>query len=253
MKRYVLELAYIGKGFKGSQIQGDLPTIQSALNKALSILFKKDIESFGASRTDEGVNAYGNIYHIDVEKELWPSFKYQMNALLPQAISLQKVYRAKDLKFNARFDAVRRSYIYRIYKRKNPFLFERAYFYPYTLDMELLKQSADILKEYTNFETFSKRNTQVYTYNCTLFSSEWHEKEDFIQYEVSANRFLRGMVRALVGTQLKVGRKKISLEEFRNAIESRNCQLADFSVPGYGLYLANIEYPSEVLEEISFD
>lgn len=252
MRRYVLELAYVGKGFKGSQIQGELPTIQGELNKALSILFKKNIESFGASRTDEGVNAYGNIYHIDVDIDLWPSFKYQMNALLPSGISLRKIYKANNLEFNSRFDAIKRSYIYKIYNRKDPFLYERAYYYPYELNMDILKQSATILKEYTNFETFSKRNTQVYTYNCTIFSSKWVEKEDHIQYEVSANRFLRGMVRALVGTQLKVGRNKMSIEDFRKVIESKNCQLADFSVPGFGLYLENIQYPNGAFEELEF-
>src|SRR5690606_26131093 len=103
MRRYVLELAYVGKGFKGSQIQGELPTIQGELNKALSILFKKNIESFGASRTDEGVNAYGNTYHIDVDIDLWPSLKYQINAVLPRGISVRKNDKANNLLLNSRF------------------------------------------------------------------------------------------------------------------------------------------------------
>lgn len=252
MNRYFLEVAYWGTSFHGSQIQNELPTVQGALNKALSILFKRPIETFGASRTDEGVHAYGNMYHVDLEEELWPSFQYQMNAILPESMSLNKVYQAKDLMVNARFDALERSYEYRIYQEKNPFLKEAAFYFPFKLDKELLNQTAKIIKEYTDFESFSKKNSQTLTHNCHIYQSEWKEERGILSYHVTGSRFLRGMVRALVGTQLRIGRGKGGMEEFREIIESKNCQLADFSVPGHGLFLSKIVYPEGYLKEIFF-
>lgn len=252
MKRYFLEVSYQGGAFHGSQIQNDLPTVQGALNEALSILLKRPVETFGASRTDEGVHAYGNMYHIDMEEELWPNFQYQMNALLPAELALNAIYRAKNLEVNARFDALSRSYTYKIYKKKNPFLKEAAYYYPYELDFGILHDTAKVLMEYEDFESFAKRKSQTYTHICHLYQSEWKDNGDIITYHVTGSRFLRGMVRALVGTQLKIGRGKGDLASFRQIIEVKNCQLADFSVPGHGLYLGKISYPEGSLEPLYF-
>lgn len=248
IRRYFLTVSYDGTHFHGSQIQGDQPTVQLAINIALSTLLRSDIQSYGASRTDEGVHAIGNVYHFDTDTELNHNFMYRLNAILPQGIAAIAIRRTKSVEANCRFDAISRRYRYQLHFHKNPFAYERSYFFPYQIDMDILAQSAYCIKGHTNFETFAKRNAQVHTYNCTIFQSEWQVMEDGIAYIVVANRFLRGMVRALVGTQLQVARGKYDVKEFNNRILSRNCQLADFSVPGFGLYLEHIEYPADYFD-----
>lgn len=250
MQRYFLELGYEGTAFHGSQLQGELPTVQLAVNKALSTLLREPVASFGASRTDEGVHALGNYYHFDTERELHPHFQYKLNAILPPQIAVTRMFACVGEPLNARFDAIARSYRYRIYSQKDPFLLNRALFYPYRIDKAILDQTADIIKEYTDFESFSKRNTQTHTFRCTIYGSYWQINEGVLEYVVRANRFLRGMVRGLVGTQLQVARGNDSLEGFRSIIEAKDCTLADFSVAGHGLYLEHIEYPAGKLEEL---
>jgi tRNA pseudouridine38-40 synthase len=248
--RYFLEVCYDGNAFHGSQIQGEILTVQGTLNKALSTLLRRPVDTFGASRTDEGVHALSNMYHFDEEVDLHPQFRYKINALLPHSMSVENIYTSTKEEANARFDATSRRYRYRIYKKKNPFLYERALFYPFTIDREALKETAEIIKEYSNFETFSKRNTQSFTFLCTIFQSYWEEAGDELHYVVEANRFLRGMVRALVGTQLQVARGKHSIADFRKIIEAQNCTLADFSVAGHGLYLEAVNYPEGYLNRL---
>jgi tRNA pseudouridine38-40 synthase len=250
MARYFIEVAYDGTVFHGSQLQGELPTVQLAINKALSILLREEILTFGASRTDEGVHALCSYYHFDTEAELHPHFQYKLNSILPEAISVNKVFMANNPEFNARFDAVSRRYRYRIYHQKNPFLVNKALYYPLKLDRSILNESATIIKEYTDFESFSKRNTQTFTFKCTIMRSYWEEKGDELHYIVEANRFLRGMVRGLVGTQLQIARGKQTIEDFRSIIEAKDCTKAYFNVAGHGLYLENISYPEGQLTEI---
>lgn len=250
MARYFLELMYDGGAFHGSQLQGELPTVQLSVNKALGILLSDTtIETWGASRTDEGVHALCNFYHFDTEKELHPHFHYKLNAILPDAIAIKKIYLVNG-DMNARFNAVQRRYRYRIYSKKEPFLVGRACFYPLSINSDVLHLTAAILKEYTHFETFSKRRTQTKTFTCRLTESYWEQNGDELQYVVEGNRFLRGMVRGLVGTQLQVARGKYSIEDFRKIIESNDCKKADFSVPGHGLYLEKIVYPEGSLKEL---
>lgn len=246
--RYFLEVSYDGTAFHGSQLQGNLPTVQLAINQALSTLLRRPVDTFGASRTDEGVHALGNFYHFDEEKPLHPQFQYKMNALLPRTVAIRNIYTANREEANARFDAVSRRYRYRIYARKDPFLRDRALFYPFPLNRELLQESAGILMEYQDFETFSKRNTQTFTFRCQIFRSYWEEQEGELHYIVEANRFLRGMVRGLVGTQLQLARGKHTVNEFRAIIEARDCTRADFSVAGHGLYLEAVNYPEGYLQ-----
>jgi len=252
MARYFLEVMYDGTAFHGSQLQGELPTVQLAINNTLSTLFKTKIESFGASRTDEGVHALANYYHFDTEQELHKDFPYKMNAILPRGIAVENVYKATDDNFNARFDAMSRRYRYRIYASKNPFLFERALFYPFRIQTDLLNQTAEIIKEYNDFESFCKRNSQVRTYKCNILTSYWEQQGEELHYIVEANRFLRGMVRGLVATQLKVARGQCNLEEFRAIIEAKDCTKAYFNVAGHGLYLEHIAYPNDALELLKF-
>lgn len=250
MARYFLEVMYDGTAFNGSQIQGELPTVQLALNNALSTILREPVETFGASRTDESVHALGNYYHFDTNKDLWASFFYNLNSILPGTIAIKRIFRANDNELNARFAALTRSYRYRIYNSKDPFLLRRALYFPFRLDTELLQESARIIMNYDNFETFSKRNTQSKTFICKIYRSYWEEIGKELHYVVEANRFLRGMVRGLVGTQLQVGRGKMSIEKFREVIEARDCTLADFSVDGHGLYLEHVQYPEGVLTEL---
>ncbi|RYD55182.1 MAG: tRNA pseudouridine synthase A [Sphingobacteriales bacterium] len=250
MARYFLEVTYDGTAFHGSQLQGALPTVQLAVNKTLSTLFRIPIESFGSSRTDEGVHALGNFYHFDIEEPLHPSFLYKMNAIMPEAVSVKRVYQANDPELNARFDAISRQYRYRIYAHKNPFFINRALYFPFRINMDALHETAAIIKEYTNFESFSKRNTQSKTFLCTIFQSYWEQHEEQIHYIVEGNRFLRGMVRGLVGTQLQIARGKGTTADFRKIVEALDCTKADFSVAGYGLYLEKVKYPEGVLTEI---
>lgn len=247
MTRYFIEVSYNGTAFHGSQVQGALRTVQSELNKALTTILRQPVETFGASRTDEGVHATCNFYHVDLEPQLTAKMIYNLNALLPHAMCINNIYTTSKDDANARFDAVERQYRYRIYARKNPFLFERAFYYPFRIDMDTLHQTAQILTEYKDFETFSKRNTQTHTFNCTLFRSFWEQRGEELHYVVAGNRFLRGMVRGLVGTQLKLARTGFSESAFRHIIESKNCSKADFSVPGHGLYLEKITYPDALL------
>ena len=250
MARYFLEVTYNGTAFHGSQVQGETPTVQLALNNALSTLLREPIETFGASRTDEGVHALCNYYHFDTDKELLQVFFYNLNSILPGTIAVNKMFLANDPELNSRFAALTRRYRYRIYAKKDPFILERAYHYPFKLDRSLLDETAKIITEYENFETFSKRNTQSFTFICKIHQSYWEQVGKELHYVVEANRFLRGMVRGLVGTQLQVARGRMSIEDFRKAIEAKDCTLADFSVPGHGLYLENIKYPEGVLTEL---
>ncbi len=250
MARFFLEVMYDGTAFHGSQLQGDTPTVQLEINKALSTLLRKEVLSFGASRTDEGVHALGNFYHFDQEGELHPRFQYQLNAVLPVTISVSNIYKCLDNEFNARFDAISRSYRYKVYSRRNPFYVNRALYYPFKIDIELLYQTAAMIKEYRDFESFCKRNSHNFTHLCTIFESRWETNGDQLHYVVKANRFLRGMVRGLVGTQLQVARGRLSIGDFRDIIEAKDCTKADFSVPGHGLYLEEIAYPEEKLEKL---
>jgi tRNA pseudouridine38-40 synthase len=243
---------YDGTAFHGSQLQGKISTVQLSINNTLSTLLKIPVSSFGASRTDEGVHALCNFYHFDTDKNLPETFQYNMNAILPPSLAVKKIYMANDSEANARFDAISRKYRYRVYFRKNPFLLNRAFYFPLKIDRSLLKETADIIKEYTHFETFSKRNTQSRTFTCQINSSQWEETGDELNYIVEANRFLRGMVRALVGTQLQVARGKLSVKKFREVIESGDNTKADFSVEGFGLYLEEIKYPEGLLNELKF-
>lgn len=244
--RYFLDVSYDGTQFHGSQLQGNTPTVQLAVNKALATLLRQDIHTWGASRTDEGVHALHNVYHFDWDK-LPPTFLYNLNAVLPQSISAPRLWQAKDPELNARFAAISRQYRYRVYQHKNPFLYERALYYPFQMNQALLQETAKLLPQYSDFTTFAKRNAQTKTNRCRMDESRWEIHGTELHYIVRADRFLRGMVRALVGTQLKVARGKMSLSEFQEAIEGKDSSRAYFGVAGWGLYLEKITYPEEAL------
>lgn len=242
MARYFLEVAYKGTKFSGFQLQKNANTIQGEVEKALAILFQSEIKTTGASRTDAGVHACRNFLHFDTGLLPHPQLVYKLNAILPFDIAVKDFYRVKN-NTHARFSAISRSYRYVIYTKKDPFLQDFGYFFPYTIQFELLQKAADLIREYTDFTSFSKRNTQVKTFNCHILETKWEKKPGQYIFYIEANRFLRGMVRGLVGTMLRVGRKNISLDEFKAIMESKNCRRVDFSVPARGLFLLAVNYP----------
>ena len=241
MSRYFLELAYKGTAYSGFQVQDNAPTIQSEVEKALQTLFRQTFELTGSSRTDAGVHANQNFFHFDTEHDIIFKHVYNLNAILPQDIAVKAIYTVPD-SAHCRFDAIAREYKYFIYSKKNPFLTDCAWLYPYPVNINLLQQAAQILMGYRDFTSFSKRNTQVNNYQCTLQCSEWGYENELLTYKVKGNRFLRGMVRGLVGTMLKIGRGQTSIAEFKEIIESLNCTKADFSTPPQGLFLNKVIY-----------
>jgi len=247
MPRYFLELSYKGTSYSGFQSQKNANSVQAEVEKAFEILHQQPLQLTGSSRTDAGVHALQNYFHFDFEGEIHPQWQYKLNAILPPDIVLKNLVQVGD-EAHSRFDALSREYKYFIYTKKNPFLEDRAYFFPYRLDREKLQQAADILKEYSDFTSFSKRNTQVKTFTCRILESEWIEEGECLVFHVKADRFLRGMVRALTSTMLKVGRGKTSIEEFRTIIEALDCTKASFAVPARGLFLVKVEYPERLLE-----
>lgn len=241
MSRYFLELAYKGTAYSGFQSQENANTIQAEVEKAFEILQREHISMTGSSRTDTGVHALQNFFHFDYEGILHPHFAYKLNAILPDDIVIKSI-REVATEAHCRFDAISRHYNYFIYRQKDPFLKDRAYFFPYKLDKEIMQEAAAVIKGYTDFTSFSKRNTQVKTFVCTIEESNWFLQENCLVYSVKGNRFLRGMVRALTATMLKVGRGSLSLAEFKSIIEARDCTKASFAVPPHGLFLMEVGY-----------
>lgn len=242
MARYFLEVSYKGTAYSGFQIQLNARTIQSEVEKALKTYYRQLFELTGSSRTDAGVHAIQNFFHFDSEARISNDDLYHLNAILPSDIVVKGFFAVND-DAHARFDALSRTYQYHIYQKKNPFLEDRAWFYPYPVDMQQLNEAAALIKSFTNFESFAKKNTQVKTYVCSIIDSFWVPTEHGLMYQVTANRFLRGMVRALVATQLKVGRNKLSILQFKNIIEETNAANADFTAPAGGLFLMKVVYP----------
>jgi len=241
--RYFLEVSYKGTSYSGFQSQKNANTIQAEVEKAFKILLKEEIQLTGSSRTDTGVHALQNYFHFDTKSELSSQLLYNLNALLPGDIAVRNLYKVRD-EAHCRFDAITREYKYYVYQKKNPFLEGKAYYYPYTLDVELMQKAATIIKAYSDFTSFSKRNTQVKSFTCDIQESHWIIEGECFIYQVKANRFLRGMVRALVATMLKVGRNKTNPDNFRTIIESKDCTLADFSAPPEGLFLVQVAFPN---------
>ena len=240
MPRYFIEVAYKGTNYSGFQVQENANTIQAEIEKALKILHRNSIVLTGSSRTDAGVHALQNFFHFDYEEGINPQFIYKMNALLPRDIAVKNLLQMPS-SAHSRFDATSREYVYNIHCFKNPFLQATSLYFPYKLDIEIMTRASELLKQQTNFFAFSKTNTQVKNFNCRIITSEWIKKENTLTYNIEANRFLRGMVRAITATLLKIGRHKLSMPDFEKLfIEERK---AGYSVPALGLFLTKVNYP----------
>ena len=241
MARYFLEVAYRGTAYSGFQSQENANTIQQEVEQAFRTLQRNAVVLTGSSRTDAGVHAMQNFFHFDFESPLHPQFVYKINAILPSDIVVRSVKQVAD-DAHCRFDASSRVYEYFIYRSKDPFLEDRAWYFPYTLNREALQEAATLLMRYHDFTSFSKRNTQVKTFECSIMESSWRQQQDCLVYRVRANRFLRGMVRALVATMLQVGRGTLSLEDFTAVIDAKDCTRASFAAPAHGLFLVEVCY-----------
>lgn len=251
MFRYFIELAYKGTNYAGFQVQRNANTIQGEVEKAMKVYWRKEISLTGSSRTDAGVHAQQNYFQMDIDVDMpiavCEKAVYHLNAILPNDISIKKISKVAN-NHHCRFDAESRSYIYSIYQFKNPFLNETGFYYPYLLDVEKLQEAADTLKSYNDFESFAKKHNQAYTNICTLFESEWILNEhSVLHYHVRGNRFLRGMVRALVGTMLPVGRGQYSLDTFQKIIEGKDPSKANFATPAHGLCLKQVRFPASII------
>lgn len=242
MNRYFLEVSYIGTNYAGFQIQKNAISIQSEIEKAFLIILRIKITLTGSSRTDAGVHACQNFFHFDCNEAISSDIIYNINAVLPNDIAVKNLM-AVTPESHCRFDAVARLYTYHIYRFKNPFLSDRAYYYPYSMDIKRLQDVAHVLYEYKDYTAFSKRRTQVQTYECTILESSWCMRDAELIYSVKSNRFLRGMVRGLVGTMLQVGKNKMQIDQFRKIIEEKKSSLVDFSVPAKGLFLEQVIFP----------
>lgn len=245
--RYALQLSYFGSRYHGWQKQNNAHTVQAEVDKALSLLLRENIETVGCGRTDTGVHAKDYLLHFDTNHTCDDNLVYRLNKLLPEDIAIHNIRLVSDF-FHARFDASLRGYAYHIHQRKNAFLQERSWYYPMQLDVEAMNKAAAILLQHSNFQCFSKTNTQVYTFECKVTRARWVQKDAELVFEIEANRFLRNMVRAIVGTLLEVGKGILTMEGFHKIILNGTRSDAGQSVPAHGLYLCKVDY-----NEVTFD
>ncbi|RPE00160.1 tRNA pseudouridine(38-40) synthase TruA [Aureibaculum marinum] len=248
--RYFIELSYNGKKYHGWQTQPNAISVQETVVKALSTLLRIEVNLVGAGRTDAGVHALQLFAHFDVPISLDENYiTKKVNAFLPDDIVVNRIFLVND-NAHARFDAVSRSYQYRIWLGRNPFLLDTTWqLYQKQLDVNKMNQAASILLTYTNFKCFSKSKTDVRTYNCKISEAKWEQKENQLIFYITADRFLRNMVRAIVGTLIEVGTGKNTIEGFIKILNSQDRSEAGFSAPAKGLFLTEVKYPKTILKD----
>jgi tRNA pseudouridine38-40 synthase len=244
-QRYFLQLSYKGTNYHGWQIQPNAISVQEELEKALSTILREEITLVGAGRTDTGVHASFFVLHFESGNEtLNSNFVYKLNRFLPSDIAVQKIWKVKE-DMHARFSAISRTYKYYISTQKNPFKVETSFQFTQKLDVDKMNEAALVLFEFEDFTSFSRLHTDVKTNNCKIYFAEWKVEKEQLVFTIKADRFLRNMVRAIVGTLLEVGKGKLTINEFRKIIERKDRGAAGASAPAQGLFLVNIEYPGE--------
>lgn len=248
--RYFLQLSFKGTGYHGWQEQSNSPdTIQEICNKALAKVLNHPVKLTGAGRTDTGVHAETFFAHFDTPKENLIDDKnkwlHKFNSVTPFTIAFQDILKVKE-DAHARFDATSRTYRYDIYTQKNPFLYNNALFFSYPLDVDKMNKACATLKQYKEFSSFKKTNSNNKSDTCTIKNAHWEMNGDKLSFTITADRFLRNMVRAIVGTMLNVGNGKYTHKDFCNIIENKNRSGAGASVAACGLYLTAIEYPNKI-------
>lgn len=243
--RYFIEFSYNGKNYFGYQIQPKDISVQEELEKALSTILREQIKTTGAGRTDTGVHAKKMFAHFETEQDLNDQLTYKMNSFLPSDISIKRIFPVKN-DFHARFDATFRTYEYYISLEKNPFTEDSAWqLWKRNIDLNKMNEACKILFEYEDFTSFAKLHTDNKTNLCKMYKAEWQQIGSELKFTISANRFLRNMVRAIVGTMVEVGSGKIQPEDLRKVIENKNRNSAGTSAPAHGLFLVDVGYEFE--------
>jgi len=246
--RYFFGISYKGTNYHGWQIQQNAISIQEVVQGKMKQLLGESIEIAGSGRTDTGVHAKQQFFHVDINTEIdCENFMYRLNALLPVDILIISINKVSP-KAHARFDATSRSYDYVIVSQKDPFLLKEAYIYHRPIDLEELNSASKLLVGKHNFESFSKVKTQVNNFICEVYKAHWKQEDQRIIFHIEANRFLRGMVRAIVGTLLMVNEDKIGIDSIKDILLSQDRRKAGRSVPPEGLYLSKIDYPENLFE-----
>lgn len=241
---FFAEISYNGKNYHGWQKQPNAISVQSVVEKAFNVILRdKEFSCIGCGRTDTGVHAKQFYFHFETKEEIvFDKFVYKVNTLLPPDIVVHRLLKMHD-EAHTRFDAVSRTYQYYINQKKNPFIEDISYSYSRKLNVDLMNEACKTLFDYSDFTSFSKVNTGAKTNNCVIKHAQWTKNGNSLVFEISADRFLRNMVRAIVGTLLEVGLEKITVNDFRKIIESKNRCDAGTSVPGHGLFLTKVIYP----------
>jgi len=242
MNNYLLSIQYDGTNYNGWQYQANARSVQEEIEKSLKIILKQEIKIIGSSRTDAGVHALDQKANFRIEKTL-NTFKlnYSLNSILPKDIYIKDISIVPE-NFHSRFDARKRSYIYLISNKKSPFCFNYSYFYPEVPEIEYLNNISKIIIGEKDFSAFCKKNNELENKNCIVFDAHWIRKNDLIIFKISANRYLRGMVRAIVGTFLLAEKNKLSEEEIESIINRHKREFAGQNVPAKGLFLYKVEY-----------
>lgn len=241
--RFLIESAYLGSNYVGWQRQPNGISIQEEIEKAFSIIYQEDIQIHGSSRTDAGVHAKRQFAHADLPDSKFTAddIAFRLNNLLPPDISVNRLVQIPD-DFHSRFEAIGRRYIYRINTKKDPFNAHHSYYFRFDLDIDVMNEAANLLLIHNNFQCFSKVKTEVNNFLCDVSQAKWEIESHIIFFTISANRFLRGMVRAIVGTLLDVGMHKISIEQFKIILASNDRSQAGRNVPAIGLTLDEVIY-----------
>lgn len=253
--RFFITFSYNGTRYCGWQRQPNGIAVQEELEKALSTILRTPIELTGAGRTDAGVHALNMVAHFDIANDTTVDCRLltvdskrlinNLNSLLPYDIAVKNIERVTD-EAHARFDALSRKYEYHIITHKNPFLKEQTCRIHFPLNIDLMNEAAKILFEYEDFTSFSKLHTDVKTNNCTIMEAYWQKRGEELVFTIKANRFLRNMVRAIVGTLMEIGRERMTIDGLRKVIEAKNRCSAGHSVPAYGLYFIEAKYPTTI-------
>lgn len=246
MSRYALQFAYDGGSFHGYQIQPNAHTVQAELEHHLRLMLGVPTEIVGSSRTDTGVHARQQMAHFDAEALASSDWVYRLNRMVSHSISVQAIYAVAD-DFHARFDATYRRYEYHISTRKDPLLRDFAYWFQADVDVEAMNAAAAILCTHTDFQSFSKVKTEVTNFDCTITEAFWEYRGNTLVFTIQGNRFLRGMVRSLVGTLLEIGVGKWTAADLRRILASQDRQMAGRAVPAHGLHLMEVAYPPTLL------
>ena len=240
--RYFIEFSYSGKNYFGYQVQPREISVQEVLEKALSTILREDVKTTGAGRTDTGVHAKQIFAHFDTDKNVTDKLIYQLNSFLPTDIAVKRIFSVKD-DFHARFDATFRTYEYYISLKKNPFTQDSAWqIWKRDLEISRMNEACKILFEYKDFTSFSKLHTQNKTNNCKIYKAYWEQNGSELKFTISADRFLRNMVRAIVGTMVEIGSGKLEPSDLRTIIEDKNRNAAGTSAPAQGLFLVEVGY-----------